>query len=106
MNIDNIPMVRLTWQDAQDSDGAWTAIEDIVDHEPATCQEVGWLIHYDDNKVIVMRSRIVEEDDELNEGGAHIAIPTTWVLKIEELRVHEETINDNVVAYKSIHASE
>ena len=87
MNIDNIPMVRFTWQDAQDSDGAWTGIEDILAHETATCQEVGWLIHQDDNKVIVMRSRIVEDGGELNEGGAHIAIPTTWVLKIEELKV-------------------
>ena len=87
MNIDNIPMVRLTWQDAQDSGGAWTGIEDIVAPDPAPCPEVGWLIHQDDNKVIVMRSRIVEDDGELNEGGAHIAIPTTWVLKIEELKV-------------------
>jgi len=84
MNIHELPMVRLTWQDAQDSDGCWTSIEDIIAHETATCQEVGWLIHQDDNKVIVMRSRIVE-GDEIREGSSHIAIPASWVLKIEVL---------------------
>ena len=105
MNIDNIPMVRLTWQDAQDSGGAWTGIEDILAHETATCQEVGWLIHQDDNKVIVMRSRIVEDDGELNEGGAHIAIPASWVVKIEVLHIDEEDNDSAFNSYKSVHAS-
>jgi len=83
MDIKDVPMVRLTWQDAQDSDGCWTAIEDIVEHQPAICQEVGWLVHSDVDKVIVMRSRIV--DEELDTGGAYIAIPQGWVLKVEEL---------------------
>jgi hypothetical protein len=88
MDIKDVPMVRLTWQDAQDSDGCWTAIEDIISHQPAVCQEVGWLVHSDDDKVIIMRSRIVAE--ELQEGGAYIAIPQSWVLQIEELIVNED----------------
>tara|TARA_R110000796_G_scaffold209287_2_gene325633 strand:+ start:1257 stop:1562 length:306 start_codon:yes stop_codon:yes gene_type:complete len=89
MNMKDIPMVRLTWRDAQDSDGTWTDIEVILDAECAVCQEVGWLVLSDAEKVIIMRSRIVEE--ELQEGGAYIAIPQSWVLKIEELQVNEET---------------
>lgn len=83
MDIDQVPIVRLTWQDAQDSNGCWTTIEDIIEHEPAICQEVGWLVVNDADKVVIMRSRIVE--DELETGGGHIAIPKSWVIKIEEL---------------------
>lgn len=88
MDIEDVPMVRLTWQDAQDSDGCWTPIEDIINHQTAVCQEVGWLVHSDDDKVIIMRSRIVAE--ELQEGGAYIAIPQSWVLRVEELIVNED----------------
>ena len=99
MKINDIPMVRVTWKDAQDSDGNWTAIEDIIAHEPATCQEVGWLIHEDNSKIIVMRSRICNDNDELEEGGAHIAIPQDWVIKIEELIINEE--NNSLTDFKS-----
>lgn len=103
MDIDVVPMVRLTWRDAQDSDGAWTPIEDILGHECAVCQEVGWLVYNDTEKVIIMRSRIVA--DELLEGGAHIAIPNSWVVKIEELQVHEDKTNVLLNTYQSVHAS-
>ena len=85
MDMNDVPMVRVTWRDAQDSDGCWTPVEDIVDHKLATCQDVGWMVHNDDNKVIIMRSRIVEEDPVLLEGGGHIAIPSSWVIKVEHL---------------------
>lgn len=99
----DIPMVRLTWQDAQDSDGTWTEIDDILKHECAVAQEVGWLVHNDQEKVIVMRSRIVAE--ELQEGGAYIAIPNSWVIKIEELKVNEDKTNLLLNTYQSVHAS-
>ena len=103
MDMTDIPMVRLTWQDAQDSDGAWTEIDDILNHECAVAQEVGWLVHNDQEKVIVMRSRIVAE--ELQEGGAFIAIPNSWVIKIEELKVNEDKTNLLLNTYQSVHAS-
>ena len=96
-------MVRLTWQDAQDSDGTWTEIDDILKHECAVAQEVGWLVHNAQEKVIVMRSRIVAE--ELQEGGAYIAIPNSWVIKIEELKVNEDKTNLLLNTYQSVHAS-
>ena len=92
MDINLIPMVRLTWLDAQDSDGTWTDIKDILSHDCAICQEVGWLVLNDPKKVIVMRSRIVA--DNLEEGGAFIAIPQSWIIKIEELIINEETTNN------------
>ena len=103
MDMTDIPMVRLTWQDAQDSDGAWTEIDDILNHECAVAQEVGWLVHNDQEKVIVMRSRIVAE--KLQEGGAFIAIPNSWVIKIEELKVNEDKTNLLLNTYQSVHVS-
>jgi hypothetical protein len=103
MKIKDIPMVRLTWQDAQDSDGNWTPIEDILKHECAVAQEVGWLVYDSDDKVIIMRSRLVAE--ELEEGGAYIAIPKDWVLKVEELIVNEKNNNIAEFSYQSVHAS-
>ena len=103
MDMKDIPMVRLTWQDAQDSDGCWTDIDDILKHECAVAQEVGWLVHNDKEKVIVMRSRIVAE--ELQEGGAFIAIPHSWVLRIEELIIDEDKTNVLLNTYQSVHAS-
>ncbi len=85
MKITDVPMVRVTWQDAQDSDGCWTDIKDIVGHELATCQDVGWMVYKDDIKVVIMRSRIVEKDQELKEGGGHTAIPASWIINIEHL---------------------
>ena len=105
MQIEDIPMVRLTWLDAQDSDGSWTDIEDIIAHEPAICQEVGWLVYSDEDKVIVMRSRIVTEDNNLKEGGGHIAIPFSWVIKIEELKINEKDNIDTFTRYKSDYTS-
>ena len=102
MDIKDIPMVRLTWQDAQDSDGTWTELDDILKHECAVAQEVGWLVHNDQEKVIVMRSRIVAE--ELQEGGAYIAIPNSWVIKIEEIKVNEDKTNLLLNTYQSVHA--
>jgi len=88
VDIDEMPIVRLTWQDAKDSDGTWTDIEDILNHEPAVCQEVGWMVYEDDKKVIVMRSRIVGEEV----GGAYITIPKSWVMCLEELEFEPSPI--------------
>lgn len=106
MDINDIPMVKVTWLDAQDSDGSWTDIEDIIDHEPSVCQEIGWLVHKDERKIVIMRSRIVTEDGSINEGGGHIAIPFSWVIKIDELKVNEEINNTNsIYPYQSIRTS-
>ena len=47
----------------------------------AECQEVGWLIVDNDEKVVIMRSW----NDDGAHGGACIAIPQSWVLLKEEL---------------------
>lgn len=92
MDIEDIPMVKITWKDAQESDGSWTPVEDILKHDCAICQDVGWMVSNDDNKIIIMRSMIVsngtldEPYTELEEGSAYIAIPKDWVVDLEVLQ--------------------
>jgi hypothetical protein len=83
LDINDYPMVRVTWKDALDSDGTWTDLEDILKHECVTCEDVGYLVVDDATKVIVMRSRIVSSEE--NTGSSYIAIPKSWVTEIDYL---------------------
>ena len=52
MDINGIPMVRVTWMDARDMETGWIDIKDIMDAPLATCQEVGWMVVNNDEKVV------------------------------------------------------
>ena len=84
-NIKNIPMVRVTWIDARDTETGWLDIKDVINAPLAVCQEVGWMIHNGKEKIIIMRS-YSKDKDEVSGGGA-IAIPKGWLKKIEYLTV-------------------
>ena len=84
-DIENCPMVRITWLDARDMETGWLPIKDIMDAPLAVCQEVGWMVTNTDDKVVIMRSFCIDKDD--NHGGGAIAIPKGWVTKIEYLEV-------------------
>jgi len=85
IDIKKVPMVRITWLDARDTETGWLDIKDVVNAPLATCQEVGWMVHNNEEKVIIMRS-YSRDKDEISGGGA-IAIPKGWVTKIEYLEV-------------------
>ena len=59
--------------------------KEIVEAPLAKCQEVGWLMANNKEKIVVMRSWCIDKDD--NHGGGAIAIPKGWVTKIEYLGV-------------------
>jgi len=73
MDIDNVPMVRVTWLDARDTETGWLSIKEIKNAPLALCQEVGWMVVNNDEKAVIMRSWCVDRDD--NHGGGAIAIP-------------------------------
>lgn len=78
-------MVRITWEDARDTETGWIDIKDILKAPLAKCQDVGWMVMNNDEKVIVMRSYSKDKDD--ISGGGAVAIPKTWIKKIEYLDV-------------------
>ena len=87
MKIDETPMVRVTWMDARDMETGWVPIKDILKAPLAECQDVGWMVVNDDEKIVIMRSWAFEEKEEDQEGGGATAIPKCWVEKIEYLIV-------------------
>ena len=93
MKIDEVPMVRVTWTDARDMETGWVSIKEIFKAPLANCQDVGWMVVNNDEKIVIMRSwALDEEKEEDQEGGGSTAIPKCWVKKIEYLEVsrHED----------------
>ena len=94
MNINETPMVRVTWMDARDMETGWIAIKDILKAPLAECQDVGWMVVNNDEKVVIMRSGALDEEkEEDQEGGGATAISKCWVKKIEYLEVSR---HDNI----------
>ena len=92
MDIDKVPMVRITWEDARDTETGWIEIKDIIAAPLAMCQEVGWMVVNNEDKVVIMRSWCLDRED--NHGGGAIAIPKGWIKKIEYLRVTHADVRD------------
>jgi len=84
MDINSVPKVTITWLDARDMETGWLDIKEIVNAPLAVCQETGWMVVNNKEKVVIMRSWCVDRDD--NHGGGAIAIPRGWVTKIEYLQ--------------------
>ena len=89
MNIDKVPMVRVPWLAARDMATGWLDIKEIIAAPLAVCQEVGYMVVNNDDKIVIMRSWCIDKDD--NHGGGAIAIPRGWVRKIEYLKVEYAT---------------
>ena len=92
VDINKIPMVRVTWLDARDTETGWLDIKDILEAPLATCQEVGWMVVNSEEKIVIMRSWCVDRDD--NHGGGAIAIPKGWITKIEYLQVTHANVRN------------
>ena len=93
IDIEKVPIVRVTWVDARDMESGWLPIKDIMNAPLAICMDVGWLMVNNDEKVVIMRSWCMDKDD--NEGGGATAIPKGWIRNIEYLGVmYGETTSD------------
>jgi len=94
-DINDAPMVRVTWLDARDTETGWMDIKKVLDAPLAKCQEVGWMIVNNSDKIVIMRSFAVDPDDknDINGGGA-IAIPKTWIVRTEYLKVDHADIRN------------
>ena len=54
MNIEKVPMVRIHWLDARDTETGWLDVKDIMKAPLANCMEVGWMMVNNDEKVVIM----------------------------------------------------
>ena len=89
IDINKTPMVRVTWLDARDTETGWLDIKDVLKAHLATCQEVGWMVVNNDEKMVIMRSYSKDKEDIT--GGGAIAIPKGWIKKIEYLKIDYAT---------------
>ena len=71
-------------KERKDGDSGWHSIEDIQKEKLAICYSVGWLILKNDERTVVMADYSNEEN--ANDGGRHIAIPSGWVKSITYLK--------------------
>ena len=89
-DIEKVPMVRVTWLDARDTETGWIEIKKVLNAPLAKCQEVGWMVTNNSEKIVIMRSySVCPEDKEDVSGGGAIAIPKSWIVKIEYLEVSD-----------------
>ena len=90
-DIQKVPMVRVTWLDARDTETGWIDIKKVMNAPLAKCQEVGWMVTNNSEKIVIMRSfSVCPEDKEDVSGGGAIAIPKSWIVNIEYLKVSYE----------------
>ena len=47
-------MVRITWLDAKETEPGWLPYKDIIDAPLAVCQEVGYMVVINDDKIVIM----------------------------------------------------
>ena len=87
---EKFPMVRITWLDARDMETGWLDIKEVMDAPLAVCQEVGYMVVNNDDKIVIMRSWCIDKDD--NHGGGEVAIPKSWVSEIEYLAVNYKQV--------------
>ena len=62
-DINRVPMVRITWMDAKDTETGWLPLKDITDAPLAVCQAVGYMVVNNDDKIVIMRSLCIDKDD-------------------------------------------
>lgn len=80
------PIVRVTWNDAQEGEQGWLDIQDCVNTPMAVCYTVGWLIENTDEKITIMTSAAkCQTGKEITQGGGCTSIPADWCTLIEYL---------------------
>tara|TARA_R110002020_G_scaffold240326_1_gene453115 strand:- start:13290 stop:13592 length:303 start_codon:yes stop_codon:yes gene_type:complete len=77
------PLVLVSWYDAKDGGSGWHSIEDIQKEKLATCYSMGWMVLKDGDRVVIMSD--YSNDENSNDGGRHIVIPSGWVKSITYL---------------------
>jgi|TARA_Y100000296_G_C5177440_1_gene260951 hypothetical protein len=91
IKIDDYPLVKVTWTDAKDGIGGWEDVQEIMKYDLAIVQDVGWMISKNPQKIVIMGSFCLSDEDP-QEGGRYTAIPTKWIQKVEYLEVKETKI--------------
>ncbi len=73
-------VVRVWWKDTIGGHKqGWRTLKSMVQGEPDECQAVGFLLHEDANKIIIVPN--ISDDS----GDGEIVIPAPWVVRTKVL---------------------
>jgi hypothetical protein len=76
----SMKLVVVTWRDAV-TNGGWHSLDELGYLRPATVKSVGYLVHHDDERLILAHG--LSGDGEEQEGLGHTCIPASWVDDVE-----------------------
>lgn len=72
-------LVQVDWVDIYSISG-WHSVKDAIAMEPVRCSDVGWLLHRDESKLVLFRSRNADS------GVGDVAVfPVGCVLRVTPL---------------------
>lgn len=79
-------LVLVEWVDSFGCSPNWQRIEGIEDLKPMRCQSVGWLVHQDDNYIVVVPHLSASDQPHIDQQGCgDMAIPQRSILAIQSL---------------------
>ena len=98
-DITKVPMVRVTWLDARDTETGWLPIKDILNAPLAVCQEVGYMVVKKQRKDCNYAFMVYIDKDDNHGGGVNSN--TTW-LGYKDRVFTGRLFRGNVVVKKTI----
>lgn len=85
-------LVLVTWLDSFGCSSSWAEIErPLVAPKPITCRSVGWLLHSDEQCVVIVPHIARDSGSTVEQGCGDMTIPTVAVVSIEDLVPRSET---------------
>ena len=77
--------VDVKWLDIVSDGGGWSTLSEALEYHPLTVETQGWLVHENEDFIIIVSTLSPPlDDEEPSVGGIH-AIPRGCILRINEM---------------------
>lgn len=77
-------LVLVVWNDATSND-SWVKLKDVVEDSSLECATVGWLVADKTDRLVIVASIDMQDEDELVSG--HVTIPRSQIKSLQELTI-------------------
>lgn len=78
------------WRDARGgSNIGWRSVSECIQAETATVLSCGFILHEDDQRLVICPHVVLDSDNNVTDGDAEISIPRDWVVSKLELFAHD-----------------
>ena len=77
------------WRDAcGGTRSGWRSVEEMKETKEAEVMSCGVILHQDERRLLLCPHVLLDDDGQVEEGDAEIAIPMDWVTSVEEWNGH------------------